>query len=134
MTDTTKSPEQPEISSERIMDTLLDQLGTIGATVDQQEASEVSEVGDGIARVTGLRTAMAGELLQFTSTTTGRSVYGLAQNLDEEAVGAVLFGDADAIKEGDECRTTGHVMDIPSPGTSGGRLSRDRLRARPPLR
>jgi len=59
MTDTTKSPEQPEISSERIMDTLLDQLGTIGATVDQQEASEVSEVGDGIARVTGLRTAMA---------------------------------------------------------------------------
>ena len=51
---------------------------------------------------------MAGELLQFTSTTTGRSVYGLAQNLDEEAVGAVLFGDADAIKEGDECRTTGH--------------------------
>ena len=122
MTDTTKSPEQPEISSERIMDTLLDQLGTIGATVDQQEASEVSEVGDGIARVTGLRTAMAGELLQFTSTTTGRSVYGLAQNLDEDAVGAVLFGDVDVIKEGDECRTTGRVMDIPAGHAMLGRV------------
>jgi len=122
MTDTTKSPEQMEISSEKIMDTLLDQLGTIGATVDQQEASEVSEVGDGIARVTGLRTAMAGELLQFTSTTTGRSVYGLAQNLDEDAVGAVLFGDVDVIKEGDECRTTGRVMDIPAGHAMLGRV------------
>ena len=122
MTETTKSSEQTEISSEKIMDTLLDQLGTIGATVDQQEASEVSEVGDGIARVTGLRTAMAGELLQFTSTTTGRSVYGLAQNLDEDAVGAVLFGDVDVIKEGDECRTTGRVMDIPAGHAMLGRV------------
>jgi len=122
MTETTKSSEQTEISSEKIMDTLLDQLGTIGATVDQQEASEVSEVGDGIARVTGLRTAMAGELLQFTSTSTGRSVYGLAQNLDEDAVGAVLFGDVDVIKEGDECRTTGRVMDIPAGHAMLGRV------------
>jgi F-type H+-transporting ATPase subunit alpha len=44
---------------------------------------------------------------------TGRSVYGLAQNLEEDRVGAVLFGDVDSIKEGDECRTTGRVMDIP---------------------
>ena len=56
---------------------------------------------------------MAGELLQFTSSATGRSVYGLAQNLDESEVGAVLFGEVDAIKEGDEVRTTGRVMDIP---------------------
>ncbi|MGL5174057.1 MAG: F0F1 ATP synthase subunit alpha, partial [Olsenella sp.] len=83
------------------MDILRDQLDSIGAMVDLQEASVVSEVGDGIARVTGLRTAMAGELLQFTSSSTGRSVYGLAQNLDEDAVGAVLFGDVDAIREGD---------------------------------
>ena len=102
-----------KISSVEIMDTLRTQLAQINATVDMQEASVVTEVGDGIAHVSGLKTAMAGELLQFTSSATGRSVYGLAQNLDEDEVGAVLFGDVDAIKEGDECRTTGHVMDIP---------------------
>jgi F-type H+-transporting ATPase subunit alpha len=102
-----------KISSAKIMSTLREQLAQINATVDMQEASVVTEVGDGIAHVSGLKTAMAGELLQFTSSVTGRSVYGLAQNLDVDEVGAVLFGDVDSIKEGDECRTTGRVMDIP---------------------
>ena len=102
-----------KISSEVIMRTLREQLSQINATVDEQEASVVTEVGDGIAHISGLKTAMAGELLQFTSSTSGKSVYGLAQNLDEAEVGAVLFGDVDAIKEGDEVRTTGRVMDIP---------------------
>ncbi len=102
-----------KISSAKIMDTLREQLSQINATVDMQEASVVTEVGDGIAHVSGLKTAMAGELLQFTSSATGRSVYGLAQNLDVDEVGAVLFGDVDSIKEGDECRTTGRVMDLP---------------------
>ena len=122
MTDSTTNPDKTGISSTKIMDTLRDQLDSIGAMVDLQEASVVSEVGDGIARVTGLRTAMAGELLQFTSSSTGRSVYGLAQNLDEDAVGAVLFGDVDAIREGDECRTTGRVMDIPAGHAMLGRV------------
>ena len=102
-----------KISSAEILSTLRQQLSQINATVDQQEASVVVEVGDGIAHISGLKTAMAGELLQFTSSATGRSVYGLAQNLDESEVGAVLFGEVDAIKEGDEVRTTGRVMDIP---------------------
>ena len=102
-----------KISSAEILSTLRPQLSQINATVDQQEASVVVEVGDGIAHISGLKTAMAGELLQFTSSATGRSVYGLAQNLDESEVGAVLFGEVDAIKEGDEVRTTGRVMDIP---------------------
>ena len=101
------------ISSQKIMDTLRKELAAISATVDRQEASVVTEVGDGIAHVSGLKTAMAGELLQFTSSLTGRDVYGLAQNLDRDEVGAVLFGDVEDIKEGDECRTTGRVMDIP---------------------
>ena len=101
------------ISSKKIMDTLREELAAISATVDRQEASIVTEVGDGIAHVSGLKTAMAGELLQFTSSQTGRDVYGLAQNLDRDEVGAVLFGDVEDIKEGDECRTTGRVMDIP---------------------
>ena len=72
-----------KISSAEILSTLRQQLSQINATVDQQEASVVVEVGDGIAHISGLKTAMAGELLQFTSSATGRSVYGLAQNLDE---------------------------------------------------
>ena len=101
------------ISSQKIMDTLRRELASISATVDRQEASVVTEVGDGIAHVSGLKTAMAGELLQFMSSLTGRDVFGLAQNLDRDEVGAVLFGDVEDIKEGDECRTTGRVMDIP---------------------
>ncbi|MDO4429530.1 MAG: F0F1 ATP synthase subunit alpha [Atopobiaceae bacterium] len=101
------------ISSEKIMSTLREELAQINATVDRQEASVVTEVADGIARVSGLKTAMAGELLKFTSSATGLDVYGLVQNLDQDDVGAVLFGDAEEIKEGDECRTTGRVMDIP---------------------
>ena len=73
----------------------------------------VIEVGDGIAHVSGLKSAMAGELLKFSSSSTGRDVYGLAQNLDADEVGAVLFGNVEDVKEGDECRTTGRVMDIP---------------------
>ncbi len=101
------------ISSEKIMSTLREELAQINATVDRQEASVVTEVADGIARISGLKTAMAGELLKLTSSTTGLDVYGLVQNLDQDDVGAVLFGDAEEIKEGDECRTTGRVMDIP---------------------
>ena len=101
------------ISAADIMSALRSSLDQIQVTVDRQEAAVVDEVGDGIARVAGLKTAMAGELLQFTSARTGQTVYGLAQNLDEGSVGAVLFGDVDSIKEGDECRTTGRVMDIP---------------------
>ena len=95
------------------MGALRSRLSKISETIDQQEASVVTEVGDGIAHISGLRTAMAGELLEFTSSANGRSVYGLAQNLDQDEVGAVLFGEVDSIKEGDECRTTGRVMDIP---------------------
>ena len=101
------------ISSKKIMSTLREELAQINATVDRQEASVVTEVADGIARISGLKTAMAGELLKLTSSTTGLDVYGLVQNLDQDDVGAVLFGDAEEIKEGDECRTTGRVMDIP---------------------
>lgn len=96
-----------------IMGTLRSRLASIDATIDQHEASVTTGVGDGIAYVAGLKSAMAGELLRFTSSVSGKSVYGLAQNLDTAEVGAVLFGDVDVIREGDECRTTGRVMEIP---------------------
>ena len=101
------------ITAENIEQVLQQRLYDLSATVDTQEVSYVAEVGDGIAHVFGLKSAMAGELLEFTSSITGRTVYGLAQNLDRDEVGAVLFGEVDSIKEGDQCRTTGRVMDIP---------------------
>ena len=101
------------IQSQDILSALQSRLASVERVVEHGETSYVSEVGDGIARVPGLKHAMSGELLQFTSSSTGADVYGLAQNLDEDTVGAVLFGDVGAIKEGDECRTTGRVMDIP---------------------
>ena len=101
------------ISAENIEQILQQRLFDLTATVDTQEVSQVADVGDGIAHVLGLKSAMAGELLEFTSSITGKVVYGLAQNLDRDEVGAVLFGDVDSIKEGDPCRTTGRIMDIP---------------------
>ena len=113
MTDKT-TIQEGTLSSDAVMERLRERLSKVNSTVDQQEVSTVTEVADGIARVAGLRSAMAGELLEFTSSVTGHSVFGLAQNLDETSVGAVLFGDVSEIKEGDECRTTGRVMDIPA--------------------
>ena len=101
------------IDAASIMSTLRGRLADVQTTVDRRESSVVTEVGDGIARVAGLKSAMAGELLQFTNSISGEVVYGLAQNLEANEVGAVLFGDVSVIKEGDECRSTGRVMDIP---------------------
>ena len=101
------------LNAQDIAKKLQEQLTSLSATVDTHEVSTVDEVGDGIARVSGLKSAMAGELLEFKSSDTGETVFGLAQNLDRDEVGAVLFGAVDSIKEGDECRTTGGIMDSP---------------------
>ena len=111
-----------KIDAQTIARALAERLDTLSATVDTQEVSHVDEVGDGIARVAGLRNAMAGELLEFKSSETGGTVFGLAQNLERDEVGAVLFGDVDTIAEGDECRTTGRIMDIPVGRSMLGRV------------
>ena len=108
-----QSTEYTSLMAASIMDTLRGRLDSLKLEAERHEAAEVIEVGDGIAHVAGLKTAMSGELLRLTSSTTGKNVYGLAQNLEEDEVGVVLFGDVDTIKEGDECQTTGQVMSIP---------------------
>ena len=110
------------IDASTIAAALAERLNTLSAAVDTQEVSLVDEVGDGIARVSGLRGAMSGELLEFKSAETGETVYGLAQNLERDEVGAVLFGNVSVIKEGDECRTTGRIMDIPVDRSMLGRV------------
>ncbi len=116
MTDveTSQNPElEVKIDADHIMKVLRKRLDEMDVTVDCRELSSVVEVGDGIVHVAGLKTAMAGELLHLTSSATGKSVYGLAQNLEDDEVAAVLFGDVSSIREDDECRATGRVMDIP---------------------
>ena len=88
--------------------------------LDVEEVGTVLEVRDGIARVYGLQKAMAGEMLEFTSSETGRAVTGLALNLEEDNIGAVVLGDYLTLKEGDEVRTTGRVLEVPvGPGLIG---------------
>ena len=110
-----------EITAKNIESALKKQLDALNTTVDTREIGTVIQVGDGIARIEGLRGAMAGELLEFVSASTGKKVYGLAQNLEEEEVGAVLLGDVSAIKENDEVHTTGRILEIP---VSRGMLGR----------
>jgi len=83
------------------------------ATLDTQDVGTVLEVKDGTARVYGLHSAMSGEMLEFSSSETGETVIGLALNLEEDNLGAVVLGDYLQLKEGDEVRCTGRVLDVP---------------------
>src|SRR5207248_8744635 len=82
-------------------------------TLDVQEVGTVLEVKDGTARVYGLLSAMAGEMLEFTSSETGQTITGLALNLEEDNLGAVNLGDYLQLREGDEVRRTGRELDVP---------------------
>jgi F-type H+-transporting ATPase subunit alpha len=82
-------------------------------TFNVEEVGTVLEVRDGIARIYGLAKAMAGEMLDITSTETGRRETALALNLEEDNIGAVVLGDYLQLKEGDEVRTTGRVLEVP---------------------
>jgi len=83
------------------------------SAVDVQDLGTVLEVRDGIARVYGLMSAMAGEMLEFTSSFTHETVAGLALNLEEDNLGAVVLGDYLQLREGDEVRRTGRVLEVP---------------------
>ena len=110
-----------EITAQSIDEALRKQLDAINTSVESRETGVVVQMGDGIARIDGLKGAMAGELLEFIAED-GRIVYGLAQNLEEEEVGAVLLGDLTAIKENDQVRTTGKILEVPSGHAMLGRV------------
>jgi len=84
------------------------QIEQFGTTVTMVDVGTVVEVGDGIARIHGLSGARYSELLQFPS-----GVIGIALNLEEDSVGAVILGDWAEIKEGDEVRSTGRIAEVP---------------------
>ncbi len=81
--------------------------------LDVEEIGTVLEVKDGIARIYGLKKAMAGEMLEISVSATGERITALALNLEEDNIGAVVLGDYLQIKEGDEVRLTGRVLEVP---------------------
>src|ERR671937_235853 len=90
--------------------------------LDVEEVGTVLEVKDGIARIYGLTAAMAGEMLEFTASESAEKITGLALNLEEDNIGAVIFGDYLQLREGDEVRRTGRVLDVPVGPAMVGRV------------
>ncbi len=106
-TDTTLRPGE-------IKDILLREIEAADLhDVDAEEVGTVLEVRDGIARVYGLARAMAGEMLEITSSETGEAVTALALNLEEDNIGAVILGDYLTLREGDNVRRTARVLEVP---------------------
>ncbi len=93
---------------EEISSVIKEQIKGYKSKLDVSEVGTVIQVGDGIARVYGLKNAMAGELLEFTG-----GVVGIAQNLEEDNIGCVLLGSDEGIKEGDPVKLTGNVASVP---------------------
>ncbi len=103
------------IRSDEIISIIKSSIDSFDGTAETRNVGTVVEVGDGIAQVYGLAGALASELLEFPG-----GVFGMALNLEEETVGAVILGDATAIKEGDVVKTTGRVVEVPvGPGLLG---------------
>ncbi|HSD30717.1 MAG TPA: F0F1 ATP synthase subunit alpha, partial [Gemmatimonadales bacterium] len=92
------------------------------AAIDVREVGTVLEVKDGIARIYGLTSAMAGEMLEFTAAETGERITGQALNLEEDNIGAVILGDYLQLREGDEVRRTGRVLEVPVGKAMVGRV------------
>jgi F-type H+-transporting ATPase subunit alpha len=97
-----------DIRAEEISKIIRDQISGFTVDLNVAEVGSVISIGDGIARVHGIERAMAGEMLEFT-----HGVFGIALNLEEQSVGAVLLGDFTAIKEGDVVKRTGRIISVP---------------------
>src|SRR5438094_99312 len=97
-----------ELRAAEISEIIKRQIQGYGKQVELRETGTVLSAGDGIARIYGLDRVAAGELLQFP-----HEIYGLALNLEEDNVGAAVFGEIQAIKEGDEVRRTGRIAEVP---------------------
>ena len=100
-----------------IIEALKAQVAAFKADTKEEKVGTVISVGDGIARISGLSEVQASEMLLFPN-----DVYGMALNLEEETVGAVVLGEANKIKEGDIVKTTGRILSIPVSDAVVGRV------------
>src|SRR4051794_29343260 len=105
------------IRSDDITEIIKSEIEQFDANAEMRSVGTVVEVGDGIAQIYGLEGALSSELLEFPG-----GVRGMALNLEEETVGAVILGDYTKIKEGDTVKTTGSVVEIPVGGALIGRV------------
>ncbi|HXG83728.1 MAG TPA: F0F1 ATP synthase subunit alpha [Pyrinomonadaceae bacterium] len=105
------------IKANEINDIIRQQIENFDTSMTVSEVGTVIKVGDGIAEIHGLEKVMAGELIEFP-----HDVRGLALNLEEDKVGAVLFGDFQKIKEGDEVKRTNRIMSVPVGDAMIGRV------------
>ncbi|MEO6760037.1 MAG: F0F1 ATP synthase subunit alpha, partial [Saprospiraceae bacterium] len=106
-----------QIRADEIARVLREEIENYDQAVNVTETGTVISVGDGIARIHGLELVMSGELIEFSG-----GVTGLALNLEEDQVGAVLMGDYQHIGEGDEVRRTGRIMSVPVGDAMIGRV------------
>jgi F-type H+-transporting ATPase subunit alpha len=97
-----------DIKADEITSLLKQQLAAFKVDIDVSEVGEVISVGDGVARISGLKNVMSSELVELPN-----DVYGMALNLEEDNVGIVLFGDTRLVKEGDLAKRTGKVVEVP---------------------
>jgi len=110
--------ESPLRASE-IKKALLEQIDRYEEELRVEEVGEILEVKDGVARIWGLSSCLANEMLEVTSRS-GATIIGLASNLEEDNIGAVILGDFPQLKEGDPVRRTGRVLSVPvGPGILG---------------
>ena len=106
-----------KIRPEEISSIIKAEIESYKKSLDIKTSGSVVEVGDGIARIYGLSNAKAGELLEFPN-----GIKGMALNLEENNVGAVILGDPSGVKEGDEVKATGEVASVPAGETLLGRV------------
>ena len=97
-----------QIKADEITQLLREQITNYDSRIQVDEVGTVISLGDGIARIHGLDKVMAGELMEFP-----HGIAGLAMNLEEDQVGAVLLGDYTEISEGDEVKRTGKILSVP---------------------
>lgn len=100
-----------KIKTDEITSVIKQEIEQFASDLEISEVGQVVEVGDGIARVYGLSKVMAGELLEFQGAE--GSVMGQAMNLEQDTVGAVLYGESTGIREGDTVRATGGLLEVP---------------------
>ena len=106
-----------EIKTDQLTQLLREQIEKHDTSVDISEVGEVLEVGDGVARVSGLENVMSSELVELPN-----GVFGMALNLEEDNVGLVLFGESRLVKEGDLAKRTGRVVEVPVGDAMLGRV------------
>ena len=106
-----------EIKTDKLTQLLKEQIEKHDGSIDISEVGEVLEVGDGVARVSGLENVMSSELVELPN-----SVFGMALNLEEDNVGLVLFGESRLVKEGDLAKRTGRVVEVPVGDAMLGRV------------